>query len=72
MSWEDVAGLSGLARVNTELAMAWLDDCIRYLHEVGAYLEKSGQMLNECNDEINPEAPRQRRDIPARIQHGKQ
>ena len=67
MSWEDVAGLSGLAQVNTELAMAWLDDCIRYLHEAGAYLEKSGQMLNECNDEINSEAPGQSWDIPARM-----
>jgi hypothetical protein len=72
MSWEDVAGLCGLARVNTELAMAWLDDCIRYLHEAGTYLEKSGQMLNERRDEINPEAPRRRRGIPARIQPGKQ
>ena len=72
MSWEDVAGLNDLARVNTELAMAWLDDCIRYLQEESAYLEKSRQMLNVCNDEINPEAPEQRRDIPARIQQGKQ
>jgi hypothetical protein len=72
MSWIDVAGLSSLARVNTELAMAWLDDCISYLHEAGAYLEKSGQMLNECSDEINLEASGQRRDIPARIPQGKQ
>ena len=68
MSWEDVAGLSGLSRVNTELAMAWLDDCIRYLHEAGAYLKKSGLLLDECHDEINTEAPRQGRDITARMQ----
>jgi len=72
MSWIDVARLSNLTQVNLELAVAWLDDCIRYLQEEREYLKKSGQMLNECNDEINPEAPRQRRDIPARIQQGKQ
>jgi len=72
MSWEDVARLSDLSQVNLELAIVWLDDCIRCLQEANAYLEKSGQMLNECNDEINPEAPGQRRDIPARIQQGKQ
>jgi len=72
MSWEDVANLSDLSQVNLELAIVWLDDCIRYLQEERGYLEKSGQMLNDCNDEINPEAPRQHRDIPARIQQGKQ
>ncbi len=72
MSWEDVARLSDLSQVNLELAVAWLDDCISYSQEAIEYLEKSGQMLNECNDEINPEAPRQRRDIPACTQQGKQ
>jgi hypothetical protein len=72
MSWIDVARLSNLTQVNLELAIVWLDDCIRYLQEERGYLEKSGQMLNECHGEINPEAPRQRRDIPARIQQGKQ
>ena len=72
MSWEDVAKLSDLSQVNLELAVAWLDDCIRYLQEEREYLEKSGQMLNECSDEINPEASGQHRDIPARIPQGKQ
>jgi len=72
MSWEDVARLSDLAQVNMELAIVWLDDCIRYLQEERVYLEKSGQMLSECNDEISPEALGQHSDIPARIQQGKQ
>jgi hypothetical protein len=71
MSWEDVARLSNLTHFNLELAVAWLDDCIRYLQEERECLKKSGQMLNECHDEINPEAARQRRGIPAHIQ-GKQ
>jgi hypothetical protein len=58
MSWEDVSGLSGLARINMELALAWLDDCIKYLHEVRICLKHSGQMLSHRNDEINPEAPK--------------
>ena len=72
MSWEDVARLSDLSQVNLELAIVWLDDCIKYLQEEREYLRKSGQMLNECNDEINPEAPGQRWDIPACIQQVKQ
>ena len=72
MSWEDVTRLSNLTQVNLDLAVAWLDDCIRYLQEEREYLKKSGQMLNECNDEINPEAPRQSRDITARMQQDKQ
>ena len=67
MSWEDVARLNNLTQINLELAVAWLDDCIRYLQEERDYLKKSGQMLNECSDEITPEATRQSRDIPARI-----
>ena len=72
MSWIDVARLSNLTQVNLELAVAWLDDCIRYLQEEREYLKKSGQMLNECNDEVNPEASRQHRNIPARIPQSKQ
>ena len=72
MSWEDVARLSDLAQVNMELAIVWLDDCISYSQEARKYLEKSGHMLKKCHDEVNHEAPGQRRDIPARMQQGKQ
>jgi len=72
MSWEDVARLFNLTQVNLELAVAWLDDCISYSQEAIEYLEKSGYLLKKCNDEVNPEAPRQRRDIPARMQQGRQ
>jgi hypothetical protein len=71
MSWEDVARFSDLSQVNMELAIVWLDDCIRYLQKARKYLEKSGHMLNKCHDEDSHEAPGQRRDIPARMQQDK-
>ena len=63
MSWEDVARLSELSQVNMELAIAWLDDCIRHSQEARKYLEKSGQMLNECQEGIYPGAPGKRCEI---------
>ena len=57
MSWEDVARLSDLSQVNMELAIVWLDDCIRYSQESRKYLEKSGHMLKKCHDEDNHTAP---------------
>ena len=72
MSWEDVARLSELSQVNMELAIVWLDDCISYAQEAIEYLEKSGYLLKKCRNEFNHEAPGQRREIPARMQQGKQ
>ena len=72
MSWEDVARLSDLSQVNMELAIVWLDDCIRYSQEARKCLENSGYLLKEFSDEFNPEAAGQRREIPARRQQGKQ
>jgi hypothetical protein len=71
MSWEDVARFSDLSQVNMELAIVWLDDCIRYLQKTIEYLEKSGYLSKKCCNEFAHEAPRQRRDIPARMQQGK-
>jgi hypothetical protein len=67
MSWEDVAKLSQLSRVNMELAIAWLDECISYSQEARKHLEKSGYMLKNGHDEDNHEAPGKRREIPARM-----
>jgi hypothetical protein len=64
MSWEDVARLSDLSRVNMELAIVWLDDCISYSQEAIEYLEKSGHLLKKCHDEDKHQAPGQRREIP--------
>jgi hypothetical protein len=72
MSWENVARLSELTQVNMELAIAWLDDCIRYSQKAIEYLEKSGYLLKKYRNEFNHEAPGQRRDIPACRQQGKQ
>ncbi len=72
MSWEDVARLNDLSQVNLELAITWLDDCISYSQDATKYLEKSGYLLKKYDDDVNPEAPRQRRDIPASMQQGKQ
>ena len=72
MSWEDVARLSDLSQVNMELAIVWLDDCISYSQEARKYLEKSGYLLNKRLNEDNHETPGQRREIPARMQQGKQ
>ena len=63
MSWEDVANLSQLSQVNMELAIVWLDDCISYSQEAIEYLEKSGYLLKKCDDDVKPEAPRQRYEI---------
>jgi hypothetical protein len=67
MSWGDVARLSDLSQVNLELAIVWLDDCIRHSQEAREYLEKSGYMLNKCLNEDDQEAPGQRQEIPERM-----
>jgi hypothetical protein len=55
-----------------ELAIVWLDDCIRYSQEAIAYLENSRYLLKKCDDEDNHEVPGKRRNIPARLQQCKQ
>lgn len=72
MSWEDVTKLCDLSQVNMELAIVWLDDCIKYLQEEREYLEKSGRMLNACHDEVSHKAPGRNPEIPVRMQQGKQ
>ena len=39
MSWESVARLSDLSKINMELAIVWLDDCIRYSQKAIEYLQ---------------------------------
>jgi hypothetical protein len=68
MSWEDVARLHNLAQVNMEIAIGWLDDCISYSQEAIEYLEKSGYLLKNSNDDVNSEAPPKRWKIPAPMQ----
>ena len=72
MLWEDVARLSDLSQVNLELAIVWLDDCVRYSQKAREHLEKSGYLLKKYRNEFNHEAPGQRRDISARTRQGKQ